>query len=101
MAQNILRAYSMGPAMARRMAGYPERVSIVEVGARDGLQNEKTPISTAHKVELVDRLVGAGLRTVEAGSFVSPKWVPQVRCARAPAPAAAFSKPAARFPKRG
>jgi len=55
-------------------------VNIVEVGPRDGLQNEKgliVPVKT--KVELIERLVNAGIKTVEAGSFVSPKWVPQVR----------------------
>ena len=60
------------------MSGYPSRVTMVEVGARDGLQNEKQPISSAQKVELIGRLVDSGLKTIEAGSFVSPKWVPQV-----------------------
>ncbi|HEY2344482.1 MAG TPA: hydroxymethylglutaryl-CoA lyase [Xanthomonadaceae bacterium] len=53
-------------------------VRIVEVGARDGLQNEKTIIPAAQKIELIDRLSGTGLRTIEATSFVSPKWVPQL-----------------------
>ena len=57
---------------------YPDRVKMVEVGPRDGLQNEKTPVSTEIKVELIDRLTEAGLPVVEAGSFVSPKWVPQM-----------------------
>jgi hydroxymethylglutaryl-CoA lyase len=52
-------------------------VKIVEVGPRDGLQNEKT-VPTAVKVELIDRLTGAGIKNVEATSFVSPKWVPQL-----------------------
>lgn len=56
----------------------PERVRIVEVGPRDGLQNEKAVVPTATKVELVDRLSAAGLPAVEAGAFVSPKWVPQM-----------------------
>jgi hydroxymethylglutaryl-CoA lyase len=56
----------------------PERVTLVEVGPRDGLQNEKQPVATGHKVELVRRLVAAGLREIEATSFVSPKWVPQM-----------------------
>lgn len=55
------------------------RVSIVEVGPRDGLQNELRPLSPAVRAELTTRLANAGLRRVEAGSFVSPKWVPQVR----------------------
>ncbi|HTA64628.1 MAG TPA: hydroxymethylglutaryl-CoA lyase, partial [Xanthomonadaceae bacterium] len=53
-------------------------VRIVEVGARDGLQNEKTIIPAAAKIELIDRLSDTGLRTIEATSFVSPKWVPQL-----------------------
>ncbi|WP_417474251.1 hydroxymethylglutaryl-CoA lyase [Luteimonas mephitis] len=56
----------------------PASVRIVEVGPRDGLQNEKTIIPTAAKIELVDRLSATGLQTVEATSFVSPKWVPQL-----------------------
>lgn len=56
----------------------PKFVRMVEVGPRDGLQNEKTMVPTAVKVELVDRLSGAGLTVVEAASFVSPKWVPQM-----------------------
>jgi len=56
----------------------PESVRIVEVGPRDGLQNEKQPISVADKVRLVDDLSAAGLSYVEIGSFVSPKWVPQM-----------------------
>lgn len=55
-------------------------VNIVEVGPRDGLQNEKgSVIPVDLKVELINRLVRAGVTNVEAGSFVSPKWVPQVR----------------------
>jgi isopropylmalate/homocitrate/citramalate synthase len=53
-------------------------VRIVEVGPRDGLQNEASLVPTATKIALIDRLIAAGLRTVEAGSFVSPKWVPQM-----------------------
>lgn len=56
----------------------PASVRIVEVGARDGLQNEKTIIPAATKIELIDRLGTCGLRTIEATSFVSPKWVPQL-----------------------
>jgi hydroxymethylglutaryl-CoA lyase len=56
----------------------PAAVRIVEVGARDGLQNEKTIIPAATKIELIDRLSATGLRTIEATSFVSPKWVPQL-----------------------
>ena len=53
-------------------------IRIVEVGARDGLQNEKAIIPAAAKIELIDRLSDTGLRTIEATSFVSPKWVPQL-----------------------
>jgi len=56
----------------------PARVKIVEVAPRDGLQNEKQPVPTDVKVELVDRLSAAGFANVEATSFVSPKWVPQM-----------------------
>jgi len=55
-----------------------ERVEIYEVGPRDGLQNEKQEISTADKVALIDCLSGAGFSRIEAASFVSPKWVPQM-----------------------
>ena len=53
-------------------------VRIVEVGPRDGLQNEKTHVATADKIELIDRLSATGLKTIEATSFVSPRWVPQL-----------------------
>jgi hydroxymethylglutaryl-CoA lyase len=55
-----------------------DHVRIVEVGARDGLQNETTLLPTDVKIALIDRLSGTGLRTIEATSFVSPKWVPQM-----------------------
>ena len=55
-----------------------EFVKIVEVGPRDGLQNEKTPIPTATKIELVERLLHVGFVNIEAAAFVSPKWVPQM-----------------------
>jgi hydroxymethylglutaryl-CoA lyase len=57
-------------------------VRIVEVGARDGLQNEKTIVPAATKIELIDRLSSTGLKTIEATSFVSPKWIPQLADAR-------------------
>lgn len=56
----------------------PSTVRIVEVGPRDGLQNEKAIIPTAVKIELIDRLSLTGLRSIEATSFVSPKWIPQL-----------------------
>ncbi|MFQ5785141.1 MAG: hydroxymethylglutaryl-CoA lyase [Alphaproteobacteria bacterium] len=57
---------------------YPDAVTLVEVGPRDGLQNEPQPVPTAIKVALIDRLSAAGLGAIEATSFVSPKWVPQL-----------------------
>jgi len=56
----------------------PKAVRVVEVGPRDGLQNEAKMVPTATKVALIERLADAGLKTIEAGSFVSPKWVPQM-----------------------
>ena len=56
----------------------PKHVKIVEVGPRDGLQNEKQVVPTEIKVELIDRLADAGVSVIEATSFVSPKWVPQM-----------------------
>ncbi|HET6911918.1 MAG TPA: hydroxymethylglutaryl-CoA lyase [Rhodanobacteraceae bacterium] len=60
------------------MPNHPASVRMVEVGPRDGLQNEKTIVPTAVKIELIDRLSACGLRTIEATSFVSPKWIPQL-----------------------
>ena len=60
------------------MAALPSKVTIVDVGPRDGLQNEKQTIPVEVKVELVDRLTDAGFRAIEVTSFVSPKWVPQM-----------------------
>ncbi len=57
---------------------YPSSVSLVEVGARDGLQNEKAEVTTEQKVTLISLLAASGLKRIEAGSFVSPKWVPQM-----------------------
>jgi len=56
----------------------PKRVKLVEVGPRDGLQNEAQPVPTEIKVELIHRLQDAGLSVIEATAFVSPKWVPQM-----------------------
>ena len=56
----------------------PTHVTLVEVGPRDGLQNEAAPVTTAQKIELIHRLQAAGCREIEAASFVSPKWVPQM-----------------------
>ena len=56
----------------------PQRVKLIDVGPRDGLQNEKTPVPAAVKIELVHRLQQAGLKEIEVTSYVSPKWVPQM-----------------------
>ncbi|HEY4542831.1 MAG TPA: hydroxymethylglutaryl-CoA lyase, partial [Noviherbaspirillum sp.] len=56
----------------------PTKVKLVEVGPRDGLQNEQQTIPAEVKIELVDRLTAAGFPNIEAASFVSPKWVPQM-----------------------
>jgi hydroxymethylglutaryl-CoA lyase len=56
----------------------PREARLVEVGPRDGLQNETAIVPTATKVALIEKLVAAGLKTIEAGSFVSPKWIPQM-----------------------
>jgi hydroxymethylglutaryl-CoA lyase len=60
------------------MTALPEQVRIVEVGPRDGLQNEKMALPTKVKLELIERLADAGLPAVEATAFVSPKWIPQM-----------------------
>ncbi|MBC3832168.1 hydroxymethylglutaryl-CoA lyase [Undibacterium amnicola] len=65
-------------AQANIQASLPKQVKIVEVGPRDGLQNEKETISAEVKIELVNRLTNAGFVNIEAASFVSPKWVPQM-----------------------
>ena len=56
----------------------PQQVKVVEVGPRDGLQNEATPISADDKIKLIEKLATAGVNYIESGSFVSPKWVPQM-----------------------
>ena len=60
------------------MLSHPPRVTVVEVGPRDGLQNERGAVSTADKIAFIDRLSATGLRIIEASAFVSPKWVPQM-----------------------
>ncbi len=65
------------------MRDLPAKVRIVEVGPRDGLQNEKQPVSTAIKIEFIERLAAAGLGTIETTSFVNPKWIPQLADAEA------------------
>ncbi|MGN6112631.1 MAG: hydroxymethylglutaryl-CoA lyase [Luteimonas sp.] len=75
----------------------PASVRIVEVGPRDGLQNEKAIVPTPAKVELIDRLSATGLQCIEATSFVSPKWVPQLADA-AEVMAAIDRRPGVRYP---
>ncbi len=60
------------------MSNFPNHVTLVEVGPRDGLQNEKNIIPTAIKIDLINRLSQTGLKIIEATSFVSPKWIPQL-----------------------
>ncbi len=69
---------SLGLPMAVPAPGLPARVRIHEVGPRDGLQNEKATVPTEVKAEFIRRLAGVGLTTIEATSFVHPKWVPQL-----------------------
>jgi len=75
----------------------PRSVRIVEVGARDGLQNEKAIVPTAAKIELIDRLSATGLQSIEATSFVSPKWIPQLADA-AEVMAGIERRPGVRYP---
>ena len=75
----------------------PADVRIVEVGPRDGLQNEKATIPTPAKIELIDRLSATGLQCIEATSFVSPKWIPQLADA-AEVMAAIDRRPGVRYP---
>lgn len=79
------------------MSSLPSHIRIVEVGPRDGLQNEKTIVPAATKIELIDRLSATGLQTIEATSFVSPKWVPQLADA-AEVYTGIHKKPGVRYP---
>ena len=65
------------------LEGLPSRVTVYEVGARDGLQNESTVLDVAVKIEFIERLVASGLRAVELTSFVPPSWIPQLADAEA------------------
>jgi len=79
-------ATAVDPVSARTSQHHASgnRVKIVEVGPRDGLQNEKRTIPLATKIQLIERLAKTGVKDIEAGSFVAPKWVPQVTKARQP-----------------
>ncbi|SMR42087.1 unnamed protein product [Zymoseptoria tritici ST99CH_1E4] len=74
--RSLQRAPARAFSISARAAA--DHVRIVEVGPRDGLQNEKTSIPAATKIDLINRLARSGLDTIEAGSFVHPKWVPQM-----------------------
>ncbi|CAM4531605.1 unnamed protein product [Lepidochelys olivacea] len=69
---------ALHPGQEFQISGLPDYVKIVEVGPRDGLQNEKVTVPTDIKIELINRLSKAGLSVIEATSFVSSKWVPQM-----------------------
>lgn len=78
--------------MSELFGNLPDRVSVYEVGPRDGLQNESAAVATVHKLRLIEALTGAGLQRIEVTSFVSPRWIPQLsdadeiaRALRAPA----------------
>ncbi|BAF29112.1 uncharacterized protein [Oryza sativa Japonica Group] len=80
--RNELTCSIMTVAMQHVLWDLPRFVKIVEVGPRDGLQNEKNTVPTSVKIELIHKLVASGLSVVEATSFVSPKWVPQLADAK-------------------
>ena len=67
-----------GSAFVRELSTFPPSLRIVEVGPRDGLQNEPQLVPTEVKIEFIDKLSKTGLRNIEATAFVSPKWVPQM-----------------------
>ncbi|XP_019628501.1 PREDICTED: hydroxymethylglutaryl-CoA lyase, mitochondrial-like isoform X2 [Branchiostoma belcheri] len=75
---SVSQAYKLHPCWNMQGTRLPEYVKIVEVGPRDGLQNEKQIVPTSVKVDLINRLSETGLSVIEATSFVSPKWVPQM-----------------------
>ncbi|KAL8869796.1 MAG: hypothetical protein Q9174_004000 [Haloplaca sp. 1 TL-2023] len=74
----IAQVSKLNRSLSTTSRKYTGEIRIVEVGPRDGLQNEKKSISFETKLELIKRLTGTGVRTIEAGSFVAPKWVPQM-----------------------
>ena len=73
-------ARKLATISSNSLKNVPASVKIVEVGPRDGLQNEKGQVPTEVKLEFISKLAKSGLKYIEATSFVSPKWVPQVRC---------------------
>lgn len=77
------RAFATAASSPQPPPTHDSHVKVVEVGPRDGLQNEARTVPLATKIELIERLAKTGLSSIEAGAFVSPKWVPQV-CSGAP-----------------
>lgn len=80
------RAFATAASSAQSTPPYDNRVKVVEVGPRDGLQNEARTVPLATKIELIERLAKTGLSSIESGAFVSPKWVPQVSTPELPGP---------------
>jgi hydroxymethylglutaryl-CoA lyase len=80
--QRHVRGLATASDTQSQQSAHDNRVRLVEVGPRDGLQNEKKVISLETKIELIERLARTGVTNLEAGSFVSPKWVPQVSLPR-------------------
>lgn len=76
-AHKIANMYQLYPFL--KTTKFPKNVKIVEVGPRDGLQNEKKIIEANEKIKLINSLSDCGYQTIEVTSFVSPKWVPQVK----------------------
>lgn len=72
------RAFATAASSPQPPPTHDSHVKVVEVGPRDGLQNEARTVPLATKIELIERLAKTGLSSIEAGAFVSPKWVPQV-----------------------
>lgn len=75
-AHKISNMFQTFPFLKQRK--FPKNIKIVEVGPRDGLQNEKKIIPAAEKIKLINSLSACGYKSIETTSFVSPKWVPQV-----------------------
>jgi hypothetical protein len=79
LSSNALSSRFLSRNIAHKTLESGRIVKIVEVGPRDGLQNEPNHVSVKDRIQLIERLADTGLRDIEAGSFVSPKWVPQVK----------------------
>jgi hydroxymethylglutaryl-CoA lyase len=77
-ARSSVRGFATPSDAHTKQQAYDNRVRLVEVGPRDGLQNEKKSVPLTTKIELIERLARTGVTTIEAGAFVSPRWVPQM-----------------------